>query len=109
MDIQNKHNAMDVASDYRALAYFPEFLKVSWDHLKSYVGTREYNVISSDLKSRSVQYADTMPFPVTINRQALQDIYPPSEVAGVMGLVKMFQDFLPGLIIDCEFFRRIIS
>lgn len=50
-----------------------------------------------------------MNFPVTINRDVLENIYPFSDIVGIMGIVSMFQNFLPGLIIDGEYFRRLIS
>lgn len=108
LDISRVHHTFDLASDYRALAYYPEFLSVSWEYLKPYADTEEYTLIRSDLKERSISLAHTMPFPVTINRQGLESYYSAQEIAGIMGVVSMFQNFLPGLIIDGEFFRRIL-
>jgi hypothetical protein len=110
LDIAKKHHSFDVASDYRALANYPEFLSISWGHLSRFVGSREYEWISSDLTKKAITLAkEELPFPVTINREMLESCYSLREIAGIMGVVSMFQQFLPGLIIDGEFFRRMIS
>lgn len=108
MDIAGTHHTFDLASDYRALAYYPDFLGVSWLYLKPYVGTDEYCVINSQLKQKAIALAHTMPFPMTIDRKLLESMYSEKDIAGIMGIVSMFQNFLPGLIIDGEFFRRMI-
>jgi hypothetical protein len=109
LDIAKKHHAFDVASDFRALANFPRFLEIGWRSLSDYVGSDEYNLISAGLKSKSIQMAHQMPYPVTVNRGLLETCCSLQEIAGVMGVVSMFQNFLPGLIIDGEFFRRLIE
>jgi hypothetical protein len=108
LDISEKHHAYDVASDFRALAYYPEFLRIGWSFLKPYVGTDEYNTMTSKIKSRAVELAHEMPFPVTVHREQLEKMYSQRDIAGIMGLVSMFQDFLAPLVIDLEFLRRII-
>lgn len=108
IDIQTKHHAFDIASDYRALAYYPDFLGISWEYLKPYVCTEEYNMISSQLNKRAIKLVRKMPFSVTVNRKVLEEIYCDKDIAGIMGIVSMFQNFLPSLIIDGEFFRQII-
>jgi predicted anti-sigma-YlaC factor YlaD len=82
---------------------------VSWSHLKNHVGTEEYELISSNLTSKSIKLAHQMPFSVTINRGMLESCYSMRDIAGIMGVVSMFQSFLPSLIIDGEYLRRIIS
>jgi hypothetical protein len=109
LDIAKKHHSYDVASDFRALANYPEFLSMSWKHLKDFVGTDEYELISSNLKSKSINLAHEMPFPITINRGMLESYYSERDIAGIMGVVSMFQSYLPDLIIDGEYLRRIIS
>lgn len=109
MDIARTHHTYDLASDYRALAYYPDFLSVSWRYLKPYVDTDEYNVINSQLKEKAIELAHTMPFPVTVDRRRLEHVYSEKDIAGIMGIVSMFQNFLPSLIIDGEYFRRMIQ
>lgn len=109
LDIAEKHHSLDVASDFRALAFYPEFLGTSWKFMREYVGTDKYNMISSELKSQAIQFAHQMPFPVTINRQQLEKFHTNTEIAGIYGIVSMFQSFLADLIIDGELLRRIIE
>lgn len=40
-DIIKTHHTFDAASDFRTLANFPTFLKISWSYLKPFVGTDE--------------------------------------------------------------------
>ncbi|MFD1361864.1 halocarboxylic acid dehydrogenase DehI family protein [Lentibacillus salinarum] len=110
VDIVKKHRAFDAASDYRALANYPVFLGKSWESLKPYVGSDDYHLLGADLKQQSIELVhDRMPFPVTINTDYLYQIYSPREMAGMMGIVAMFQNLLPDLIIEGEFFRRMIA
>ncbi|SFB21413.1 Halocarboxylic acid dehydrogenase DehI [Lentibacillus halodurans] len=107
LDITKKHRAYDAASDYRALAHYPMFLARSWESLKQYVGSDEYHLLGADLKQRSIELVhERMPFPVTINTDYLSQIYNPGDIAGIMGIIAMFQNILPDLIIEGEFFRR---
>jgi hypothetical protein len=109
LDIARVHQTYDVASDYRALANYPNFLAESWNYLREYVGTDEYNITTATLKSCAIDLAHKMPFSVITNKHTLTPYYSESDIAGIMGVVAMFQNFLPGLIIDGEFFRRIIT
>jgi hypothetical protein len=52
--------------------------------------------------------AHHMPLPVHLNRVELSTFYTNRDIAGIMGVVSMFQNFLPPLIVDGEFFRRIL-
>jgi hypothetical protein len=45
---------------------------------------------------------------VTINRDHLETIYSAREIAGILGLVTLFPSFLPGLIIDVEYLRKLL-
>ncbi|WP_139490912.1 halocarboxylic acid dehydrogenase DehI family protein [Brevibacillus dissolubilis] len=107
-DIAGTHHAFDIACDYRALAYYPEFLGTSWDHLKPYVQTPEYQLQHSRLLTESIRLAHTMPYPVTISQEELASCFTPQQIAGIIGMVSLCQHVLPGLIIDTEFFRRML-
>lgn len=110
IDIINTHHTYDSASDYRALANYPTFLGESWTHLKSYVGSTEYTLLEADLKTKAIKIVhDEMPFSVTIDTDFLYHYYNSQEIAGIMGIVAMFQSLLPSLIIEGEFFRRMIK
>jgi hypothetical protein len=108
LDIARRHQTYDVASDFRALAYYPQFLGESWHHLKPYVGSDEYNRLTAQLKSQSIEWVHHLSFPVTINRALLTHYYSDQAIVGIMGTVSMFQNLLPGLIVDGEFLRRMI-
>ncbi|MDP4090412.1 MAG: halocarboxylic acid dehydrogenase DehI family protein [Bacillota bacterium] len=108
-DIARVHGSFDIASDFRALANFPSFLIESWKHLRPYVQSDEYEKLKSDIKKLSVKMSHSMPFPVTVSRDNLKQMYNPKDIAGIMGIVSMFQNFLPGLIIDGEFLRRMLE
>lgn len=109
LDIAQKHHAYDVASDFRALAHYPQFLTVAWSYLKPYVGTDDYNMLTANLKSKAIQLSKHLPYRVDISRDQLESLYSDKEIAGIMGLVSMFQNFIPGLIVDLEYFRKILT
>lgn len=108
LDIAKKHHHYEASSDYRALAHYPQFLRLSWEYLSDYIGTEEYMSLRGKLLSRSIHLTKELPYPVTIDRSMLEEYYNPAEIAGIMGIVSMFQSVLPDLIIDGEFFRRIL-
>ncbi|QKY68454.1 halocarboxylic acid dehydrogenase DehI family protein [Lentibacillus sp. CBA3610] len=110
LNIIRKHRAYDAASDYRALANYPIFLEKSWGSLKYYVGSDDYNLLKANLKKKSIKLVhERMPFPVTINTDFLYEVYNPRDIAGMMGIISMFQNILPELIIEGEFFKRMID
>ncbi|EDL66117.1 halocarboxylic acid dehydrogenase DehI family protein [Bacillus sp. SG-1] len=109
LDIAKTHQSYDAASDFRALAKYLEFLSEGWRCLKTYANTEEYTVTASRIKSQSIEMAHQMPYPVWINRDILSNYYSDRDIAGIMGVISMFQDLLPKLIIDGEFFRKMIK
>lgn len=109
LDIANKHHTYDAASDFRALAHYPQFLRTSWMSLREYVGSSDYNQMNAKLLSDSIKLTKSLPYRVNLNRSDLEQYYSKQEIAGVMGVLSMFQNVLPGLIIDCEYFRRILQ
>ncbi|HEX7066474.1 MAG TPA: halocarboxylic acid dehydrogenase DehI family protein, partial [Bacillales bacterium] len=108
MDITKKHRHYEASSDYRALARYPQFLRLAWKHLRRYIGTAEYTLVRERLLWQSVQQTKYFPYKVKVDRSMLEKDYSPAEIAGIMGIVSMFQSVLPDLIIDGEFFRRIL-
>lgn len=66
-------------------------------------------IIANKLKQQAVKLAHHMPYPVTVDSELLCEFYSEQDTAGIMGIVRMFQNLLPGLIIDGEFFRRILA
>ena len=108
LDIAEKHQTLDVASDFRALAQYPQFLGISWSLLKPYVGSPEYTLINQQLKTQAIEFTKHLPYPVTLNRDQLETLYSPREIAGIMCVVSQFQNFIPGLIIDVEYLRKLL-
>lgn len=107
-DIIDKHQSLDISSDFRALANYPYFLESSWSYLRNYVGTNNYNLLSSNILNKAVNLVHEMPYPMSLNRELLSHFYTPSDIAGIMGTTTLFLNFLPKLIIDGEFFRQIM-
>lgn len=108
LDIAEKHRAMDVASDYRALAFYPEFLNIVWKDLGPYTQTKEYQLTRLKLSKESLIDARNLPFPIDLKPYTHGENLPPAVTLGIMTSVSMFKEFLPGLIIDCEFLHEIL-
>lgn len=110
LDIAKEHHSFDVASDFRALANYPQFLEISWLHLKTYIRGDEYSVLKSKLLDSSVELVhQSMPYPVAVKIESLATIYTSAQLSGIMGLLSMFQNFLSGLILEVEFMRKMIQ
>ncbi|MCP8615686.1 halocarboxylic acid dehydrogenase DehI family protein [Salirhabdus salicampi] len=110
MDIMREKRSYDVASDYRALANYPEFLHFSWRHIKPFLQTNEYTLKKHELRRKARELVhNRFPYPVTFTPEHLHTLYNPKEVAGILGVIYMFSNFIAELIIDGECFRRIIE
>jgi len=91
IDIAKEHHAYDVASDYRALAAYPRFLKTTWHSLKPYLASDEYTLLKSSLLGKSISLTrEDMPYGVLLDKNKLTSYYSPSQLAGIMGLVSVF-------------------
>ncbi|WP_239589237.1 halocarboxylic acid dehydrogenase DehI family protein [Metabacillus crassostreae] len=110
LDIAKEHHSFDVASDFRALANYPQSLEISWMHLKPYIRGDEYSVLKSKLLDSSVDLVhQSMPYPVIVKIESLANVYTSAQLSGIMGLLSMFQNFLSGLILEVEFMRKMIQ
>lgn len=107
-DITEKHHHYEVADDFRALSRYPQFLRLSWQHLQEYRQSEEYILASGKLLPRSIELTKTLPYKVALDRSLLESYHSSGEMAGIMGIVSMFQHTLPDLIIDGEFLRRML-
>ncbi|WP_078549421.1 halocarboxylic acid dehydrogenase DehI family protein [Litchfieldia alkalitelluris] len=108
-DIIDTKNSYDAASDYRALACFPGFLEKTWPSLKEVIKTEEYTLLGHELKENARKLVHELsPYPIRLTSEYLQTVYSPGEVAGIMGIISMFSNFIANLIIDGECFRRIV-
>ncbi len=108
-DIAKTCCEFSIASDFRVLANYPSFLIESWKGLRPYVNSQEYRELKSGIKSKAVELIHSMPFAVTIDKEILEKLYTPKDIAAIIGFISMFQDTLPGLIINGEFFKKIIE
>jgi hypothetical protein len=109
-DITRTHHAYDAASDYRALAFYPIFLEKAWKGTKEFVGTDEYLLMTNRiLKTAAKSVHRNMPYHIWMNPQYLRQFYSDKDIAGIMGLVSLFKNFLASLIIDVECFRKFID
>ncbi|WP_174727882.1 halocarboxylic acid dehydrogenase DehI family protein [Mesobacillus harenae] len=108
-DIAKEHHSYDVASDYRALARYPRFLEIVWSYLKVYIKSDEYIILKRNLLNKSVSLVhQQMPYPVKFSSNLTKAAIP-SQMAGIMGLVSYFQNFLPGLIIEMEIINKMLN
>ena len=62
-EIQERHGHPDVASYYRGIARWPEFLEVAWDRVGPLVGTPAYNERKRDLVEAAREDALRLPLP----------------------------------------------
>ncbi|WP_026701002.1 halocarboxylic acid dehydrogenase DehI family protein [Salibacterium aidingense] len=109
-NIATAHHGYEAASDFRALARYPYFLATSWNYLRPNVESNEYTLIQSDLKNKAIRLVhNEMPFLVNVTRETLRPYMTLAQIAGVMGVLSMFREAIAGLIVDGEFFRRILE
>ncbi|MFE8699384.1 halocarboxylic acid dehydrogenase DehI family protein [Cytobacillus sp. FJAT-54145] len=107
--IMKKKHAYDAASDYRALAVYPDFLDITWNHIESYIGSDEYVLAANKVKSKAIKMVhQQMPYPVSITPEFLYTMYTPREVAGIMGIISMFSSFIANLVVNGELFRKFL-
>ena len=97
-DLHFHHGA---SSDYRVLAAWPDYLRLALDGaLEPVVRTEEYDAVARALLVRARELARGFPSPVGIGREALADACSPSEIAGLTGLLFMYQRFICDVTID---------
>ncbi|MDP9455462.1 MAG: hypothetical protein CYG60_19215 [Actinobacteria bacterium] len=62
-EIRERHGHPDVASYYRGIARWPEFLKVAWERMNPLVGTPAYQERKHDLLEAARHHALGLPLP----------------------------------------------
>ncbi len=108
-DIMTVKHSYDIASDYRALALYPEFLQPVWSGMKEYVSSDEFSLRSRSIKEHARQLVHTnFPYPVIITPEDLAGMYSHKDAAGIMAVIALFSDFLADLIIEGECIRRFL-
>lgn len=108
-DMAAVHHAKDVASDYRALAYYPQFLSYSWRFLKPYLRSMTYIEARARVQELSLNLIEQLPYPVDIHTDWLKATYSPQQIVGLIGTIDMFQNYLPGLLLDGKVFRDLLG
>ncbi len=89
------------SSDYRVLAAWPDYLRLALDGaLEPVVRTEEYDALARALLVRARELVRGFSAPAGIGRDALADSCSPSEIAGLTGLLFMYQRFICDVTID---------
>jgi len=89
------------SSDYRTLAQWPDYLSIALDEaIAPVVRTPEYDLRARDLIVMARQWARNLPGPAGIDRSMLVDACAPHEIAGLTGLLFMYQRFIADITID---------
>ncbi len=99
--VTDSHFHHGPSSDYRVLAAWPEYLRLALDEaLEPVVRTEEYDAVARALLMRARELARGFPAPAGIGREALAEKCSPSEIAGLTGLLFMYQRFICDVTID---------
>lgn len=99
--VTDSHFHHGPSSDYRVLAAWPDYLRVALDGaLEPVVRTEEYDAVARKLLVRARELARGFPAPAGIGRETLGDSCSPSEIAGLTGLLFMYQRFICDVTID---------
>ena len=99
--VTDSHFHHGASSDYRVLANWPEYLQLALDQaLDPVVRTETYDGVARTLLMRSRELVRSFPSPAGISQDALADSCSPSEIAGLTGLLFMYQRFICDVTID---------
>lgn len=90
------------ASQYRALAQYPTFLTGAWQEIYPYLHEPWYQEQRRLLLARAGVLAHRLPYPLPLSPRRLRHVLSPREIASCIGLIAMFRDLLPNLILDIE-------
>lgn len=98
VDLHFHHGA---ATDYRVLANWPDFLQLALDTiLAPVVRSETYDLTARSLMIHARELVHGFPSPAGIGRDALLDACTPTEIAGLTGLLFMYQRFIADVTID---------
>lgn len=96
-----------VNTDYRALARWPSYFSLAWNDLRGSVGDEAYERLCCTFHDRVVELVtNRLPNPSGLDSERLltaarKDADPEE----ILGVVRLFQWLLPGLIVNVAFFR----
>lgn len=95
-----------VASDYRALGRWPDYLELAWEEWKKKTPTPAYQREVRKLDELAVALALDLPFPLAINPQTLKHAgFTPVQIADILATVDYFQGLIPPLITNIAAFK----
>lgn len=99
--ITRMHYHHGPASDYRVLANYPDFLNLAInDVLTPVVRTVDYDLKQRDLVQAAREWVHSLPAPAGVSPAALLSSCSPHEIAGLTGLLFMYQRFIADITID---------
>jgi hypothetical protein len=97
-DVHFHHGA---ASDFRVLANWPDLLRLALDQvLEPVVRTEEYDAVARALLVQAREQIRGFPTLAGVSQYELADLCSPSELAGLSGLLFMYQRFISDVTID---------
>ncbi len=97
-DLHFHHGA---ASDFRVLANWPDLLRLALDQvLEPVVRTEEYDAVARALLVQAREQIRGFPAPAGVSQDELAETCSPSELAGLSGLLFMYQRFISDITID---------
>jgi hypothetical protein len=89
------------SSDYRVLANWPEYLQLALDEtLEPVVRTEDYDAAGRTLLVQARELIRGFPTSAGIESNTLSELCTPSEIAGLNGLLFMYQRFICDVTID---------
>lgn len=95
-----------VASDYRAMGRWPEYLELAWQEWQKKIPTPIYQREVKKLNELAVALALDLPFPFAINAETLRQAgFTPTQISDILATVDLFQGLLPGLITNIAAFK----
>ena len=99
--IKDIHFHHGPSSDYRLLANYPDYLSQALDESIAPVArTAEYDAKQRELIGEARDWVRSLPGPVGIGPEALLVSCSPREIAGLTGLLFMYQRFIADVTID---------
>ena len=99
--VTDSHYHHGPSSDYRVLAAWPDYLRLALDGaLEPVVRTEEYDAVARTLLVRARELVRGLPAPAGVGREQLAGSCSPSEIAGLTGLLFMYQRFICDVTID---------
>ncbi len=99
--VTDSHYHHGPSSDYRVLAAWPDYLRLALDGaLEPVVRTEEYDAVARTLLVRARELVRGFPAPAGVGREQLAGSCSPSEIAGITGLLFMYQRFICDVTID---------